>query len=96
MAKKTPFYSGGSNPTVTPHFSPVESGTTAWPAVLPLPLAVLPCSLGGLAREQELDPMRYCHGGRAVLPLMSGTTALLPLLSAAQSDTRNDPLESTR
>ena len=35
LGKKTPFYSGGNNPTVTPKTAPQR-------AVLPLPRAVLP------------------------------------------------------
>ena len=53
LGKKPPLYSGGNNPTVTPHTIPAESGTTAWPAVLPLPLAVLP-----------LGPEWYYRGGQ--------------------------------
>ena len=51
--RRPPYIVGGNNPTVTPHTSPAESGTTAWPAVLPLPLAVLP-----------LGPERYYRGGQ--------------------------------
>ena len=80
MGKNTPLYSGGNNPTVTPHFSPAESGTTAWPAVLPLPLAVLP-----------LGPERYYRGGRAVLPHTSGTTAPTAAASTVKPDTKKDP-----
>ena len=52
-------------------------------------------SPGGTTVEsggQESDrPERYCRGGWAVLPLVSGTAALLPLRSTALSDTKNDP-----
>ena len=80
MGKKTPLYSGGNNPTVTPHTSPAESGTTAWPAVLPLPLAVLP-----------LGPERYYRSGRAVLPQTSGTTAPTAAASTIKPDTKKTP-----
>ena len=72
--RRPPFIEGG---TIQP-LPPKTQGAAVLPfgpAVLPLPLAVLPCSLGGLANEQDSDPVRYCRGGRAVLPLSSGTTA---------------------
>ena len=85
MGKKTSLYSGGNNPTVTPQNSPAEGGTTAGatvlqlgPAVLQLPLAVLPCNLGGLEHEQESDPVRYYRGGRGGTAAVIG--AVLPLL----------------
>ena len=87
MGKKTPLYSGGNNPTVTPKTAPqravLPQEATVLPlraAVLPLHQAVLPCSLKG-RRERERaggDLVRYCRGGWAVLPLVSGTAALLP------------------
>ena len=72
MGKKTPLYSGGNKPTVTP-LCPEESGSTAVPAVLPLatisgttaahrgttawPTAVLPRWEGGTtAKERYYGP----------------------------------------
>ena len=64
MGKKTPLYSEGNNPTVTPHTSPAESGTTAWPAVLPLaPISGTTAPLRGTTA-----------GPRAVLPRWQGGT----------------------
>ena len=88
MGKKTSLYSGGNNPTVTPHNSPVEGGTTADHSGTTAPPGGTTVEFGGQERDR---PERYCRGGRAVLPLMSGTAALLPLQSTAQSDTKNDP-----
>ena len=42
MGKKTPLYSGGNNPTVTPLFSPHRAVLLLSRAVLPLVAAVLP------------------------------------------------------
>ena len=50
----------------------------------------------GLKIEEGLCPAWYCRGGRAVLPLSSGTTATTTAVSAAQPDTRSAPLESRR
>ena len=54
MGKKTPLYSGGNNPTVTPKTAPqrvvLPQEAAVLPlitAVLPLPRAVLPWSLEG-------------------------------------------------
>ena len=57
-------------------------------AVLPLPSAVLPRRTKGKGKE---GTGWYYHGGRAVLPLRSGTAALLPQRGTAQSDTEKDP-----
>ena len=53
--KRTPFYTRGNHPTVTPKTAPqravlpqVAAVLPLDPAVLPLPLAVLPPRLGGL------------------------------------------------
>ena len=51
--RRPPYIVGGTIQPLPPHTSPAESGTTAWPAVLPLPLAVLP-----------LGPERYYRGGQ--------------------------------
>ena len=95
MGKKTPLYSGGNNPTVTPKTAPQRavlppggSGTTADHSGTTAPPGGTTVESGG----QESDrPERYCRGGWAVLPLVSGTAALLPLRSTALSDTKNDP-----
>ena len=50
--RRPPFIGGGKSNRYPP-LSPAESGTTAWPAVLPLPLAVLP-----------LGPEWYYRGGQ--------------------------------
>ena len=47
MGKKTPLYSGGNNPTVTPKTAPQRAVLPQEAAVLPLPRAVLPWSLEG-------------------------------------------------
>ena len=86
--KKTSLYSGGNNPTVTPQNSPVEGGTTAGGSGTTAPPGGTTMKYGGQGRD---GPERYCRGGRAVLPLMSGTAALLPLQSTAQSDTKKTP-----
>ena len=65
MGKKISLYSGGNNPTVTPHNSPAEGGTPHKAAVLPLRPAVLPLPLAIL----PLGPERYYRGGQG------GTTA---------------------
>ena len=87
MGKKTSLYSGGNNPTVTPHTSPAESGTSAWPAVLPL------------GQRYYRSPSRYCRWAqsgttavvRAVLPHMSGTTAPTAAASTVKPDMKKDP-----
>ena len=65
LGKKTPLYSGGNKPTVTPTSAPQR-------AVLPLGRAVLPVSQR-YCRAKEgsevLDPERYYRGGKG------GTTA---------------------
>ena len=88
LGKKTSLYSGGNNPTVTPHNSPAEGGTTAGGSGTTAPPGGTTVESGG----QESDrPERYCRGGWAVLPLVSGTAALLPLRSTALSDTKMTP-----
>ena len=95
MKKRTPFYTRGNNPTVTPKTAPqravLPQGAAVLPlgpAVLPPPLAVLSCSLGGLKKEHETGPVRNCRGGRAVLPLLGGTTA--PTADAKCRTTRHE------
>ena len=101
--RRPPFIVGGNNPTVTPKGAPpravLPQGAAVLPlapVVLPLPFAVLPHIHGEQADEQRMDPVRYCHGGRAVLPLSSGTTAPTTAASAAQPDTRSAPLKLRR
>ena len=60
---------------------PLISGTTAHPSGTTV-------EYGGQERDR---PERYCRGGWAVLPLVSGTATLLPLRSTALSDTKKDP-----
>ena len=95
MGKKTSLYSGGNNPTVTPHNSPVEGGTTAGGSGATADHSGTTAPPGGttveLGGQERYGLERYCRGGRAVLPLMSGTAALLLLRSTAQSDTKKDP-----
>ena len=74
---------------------PLPHCTSPHRAVLPLGKGGTTAPPGGTTVEsggQKSDrPERYCRGGWAVLPLMSGTAALVPLRSTALSDTKNDP-----
>ena len=65
MGKKTPLYSGGNNPTVTPKTAPQRAVLPQEAAVLPLITAVLPLPRAVL----PLGPERYYRGGQG------GTTA---------------------
>ena len=95
MGKKTSLYSGGNNPTVTPQNSPAEGGTTTEGSLTTAENSGTTAPPGGTTVEfggqERYGLEQYCRGGRAVLLLMSGTAALLPLRSTAQSDTKNDP-----
>ena len=89
--KKTPLYSGGTYPTVTPLSSPAQSGTTAREgryylrAVLPLPIQLY---YRAEEKVRPLAPERYYRGSR------SGTTASTTATTAAEPDTRKPRLES--
>ena len=78
-----------------PQNSPAEGGTTAGGSGTTADHSGTTAPPGGTTVEsggQESDrPERYCRGGWAVLPLVSGTAALLRLRSTALSDTKNDP-----
>ena len=95
MGKKTSLYSGGNNPTVTPQNSPTEGGTTAGGNGTTAEHSGTTAPPGGttvvLGGQERYGLERYCRGGRAVLPLKSGTAAVLPMRSTAQSDTKKTP-----
>ena len=80
MGKKTPLYSGGNNPTVTPQAAPQR-------AVLPL---------GQRYYRSPSRYCRWAQSGttavvRAVLPHTSGTTAPTGAASTVKPDTKKDP-----
>ena len=80
MGKKTPLYSGGNNPTVTPTSAPQR-------AVLPL---------GQRYYRSPSRYCRWAQSGttavvRAVLPHTSGTTAPTAAASTVKPDTKKDP-----
>ena len=92
--RRPPYIVGGTIQPLPPK-QPRRSDTTAGGSGTTAGHNGTTASLGGTTAEfggqERYGPERFCRGGRAVLPLMSGTAALLPLQSTAQSDMKNDP-----
>ena len=74
MGKKTPLYSGGNNPTVTPQNSLAEGGTTAEGSTTALTQRY--CRAGEEVRDPA--PERYYRGSRRGTIAWGTTTVLRP------------------
>ena len=77
--RRPPYIVGGGQSNHYPHNSPAEGGTTAGGSGTTADHSGTTAPPGGTTVEsggQESGRLeRYCRGGRAVLPLSSGTTA---------------------